>query len=147
MAGDHVLHAVGLGPVQQMAELHIFIAVDAGVGRAARFIDADELFNDLLPEVGGEIQHFVGDIQRKGHLGGVLDVLLRTAGVKAGLAQCFVAGEPHGDAGAVVARLLHQPRRHRAVHAAAHGDEGAGLAIRGLCGHKFSFGAFSTLRQ
>ena len=64
----------------------------------------------------------------------------------AGLAQCFVAGEPHGDAGAVVARLLHQPRRHRAVHAAAHGDEGAGLAIRGLCGHKFSFGAFNTLR-
>ncbi len=35
---DHILHAVGFGPVQQMAELHIFIAVDAGVRGAAGFV-------------------------------------------------------------------------------------------------------------
>ena len=36
VARDHILHAVCPGPVQQMAELHIFIAVDAWVRRAAR---------------------------------------------------------------------------------------------------------------
>ena len=136
---DHILHAVGFGPVQQVAELHIFIAVDAGIRGAAGFVDADEFFNDLLPEVGGEIQYFIGDIQRKCYLGGVLDILFRAAGMKAGLAQHLVAGEPHGDAGAVVARLLHQPCRHRTVHAAAHGNERPGLVLRGLCGHRFSF--------
>ena len=127
VARDHILHAVCPGPVQQMAELHIFIAVDAGVRRAARLIHADEFFNDLLPEVGREIQHLVRDIHGIRHLCRVLDVLFRAAGVKAGLSQRFVAGKPHGDAGAVIACLLHEPCRHRAVHAAAHGNEGTRL--------------------
>ena len=147
VAGDHILHAVFLCPVQQVAELHIFIAVDAGVGGTARLVDADKLFNDLRPEVGGEIQHLIRHIQRKGHLGGVLDILFRAAGLVAGLSQRFVVGEPHGDAGAVVACLLHQTGRHRAVHAAAHGNEGAGTVCRVLCGHRFSFYGFNILKQ
>ena len=147
VAGDHIFHAVGLRPAQQMVELHIFIAVDAGVRRAARLIHADEFFNDLFPEVGREIQHLVRDIHGIRHLCRVLDVLFRATGVKAGLSQRFVAGEPHGDAGAVIACLLHEPCRHRAVHAAAHGNEGArGPGRRVLCGHSFSFGVFNTLK-
>ena len=147
VAGDHILHAVFLRPVQQVAELHIFIAVDAGVGGTARLVDADEFFNNLRPEVGGKIQHLIRHIQRKGHLGGVLDILFRAAGLVAGLSQRFVVGEPHGDAGAVVACLLHQTGRHRAVHAAAHGNEGAGTVCRVLCGHRFSFYGFNILKQ
>ena len=147
MASDHILHAVFLCPVQQVAELHIFIAVDAGVGGAARLVDADEFFNDLCPEVGGEIQHLIRHIQRKGHLGGILDIFLRAAGLVTGLSQRFVVGEPHGDAGAVVARLLHQTGRHRAIHAAAHGNEGTGTVCRVLSGHKFSFYGFNILKQ
>ena len=126
VAGDHILHAVLCGPVQQVAELHIFIAVDAGVGGAARHVDADEFFNDLCPEVGGEIQHLIRHIQRKGHLGGILDIFFRAAGLVTGLSQRFVVGKPHGDAGAVVACLLHQAGRHRAIHAAAHGMRARG---------------------
>ena len=134
-------------PVQQVAELHIFIAVDAGVRGAARLVDADKFFNDLRPEIGGEIQHLIRHIQCKGHLSGVLDILFRAAGLVAGLSQRFVVGEPHGDAGAVVACLLHQTGRHRAVHAAAHGNEGAGTVCRVLCGHRFSFYGFNILKQ
>lgn len=147
MAGDHILHAVLCGPVQQVAELHIFIAVDAGVGGTARLVDADKFFNDLRPEIGGEIQHLIRHIQCKGHLGGILDILFRAAGLVAGLSQRFVVGKPHGDAGAVVARLLHQAGRHRAVHAAAHGNEGAGTVCRVLSGHRFSFYGFNILKQ
>ena len=126
VARDHILHPVRLGPREKMIEFHIFVAVDAGVGRTARFIDPDEFFDDLFPEIGGEIQHLIGDIHRERYLGGVLDVPLRAAGVESRLTQRFVAGEPHGDAGAVVAVLLHQPCRHRAVHAAAHRDQRPG---------------------
>ena len=38
----------------------------------------------------------------------------------------LVAGEAHGDAGAVETVPLHEPCRHRAVHTAAHGDERPG---------------------
>ena len=130
MARDHIVDAVGLGPAEQVVELHIFVAVDAGVGRAARLIHPNEFLDDLLPEIGGKIHHFIGDVHCKGHLGGVLDVLLRAAGVEAGLAQRLVAGQAHGDAGALAPGLLHQPGSHRAVHTAAHGNEGLGLVIR-----------------
>ena len=147
VAGDDILHPVLLRPAEQVVELHILVAVDAGVGGAARLIDPDEFFDDFLPEIGGEIQHLIGNIHRIGHLSGVLDILFRAAGVEAGLTQRLVPGEPHGDAGAVVPLLLHQPRRHRAVHAAAHGNEGArGPGRRVLCGHSFSFGVFNTLK-
>ena len=120
MARDHILHAMALSPAEQVVELHIPVAVDAGVGRAAHLVYPDEFFDDLLPEVGGEIQHLIGDIHRKGHLGGILDILFGAAGMETGLPQRLVSGEPH------------QPCRHRAVHTAAHGDECPG-ALRVLC--------------
>ena len=147
VAGDYIFHAVGLRPVQQMVELHVFITINAGVWGAASLIHPDKLLDDLFPEVGGEVQHLVRDIQGKGHLGGVLDVLFRAAGVETGLPQHLVVGQAHGDAGAVVPVPLHQPSSHRAVHAAAHGNEGVrGPGRRVLCGHSFSFGVFNTLK-
>ena len=83
VAGDDILHPVLLRPAEQVVELHILVAVDAGVGGAARLIDPDEFFDDLLPEIGGEIQHLIGNIHRIGHLGGVLNILFRAAGVEA----------------------------------------------------------------
>ena len=41
VAGDDILHPVLLRPAKQVVELHILIAVDAGVGGAARLIDPD----------------------------------------------------------------------------------------------------------
>ena len=102
-----------------MVELHILVAVDAGIGRAAGLVDPDELVDDLLLKIGGEVQHLVGDVHRIGHLGGVLNVPLGAAGVQPLGVHGLVAGEAHGDAGA--------------VHTAAHGDEGTGAAGSVLC--------------
>ena len=129
MARDHIVDAVGVGPAEQMVKFHVFVAVDAGVGRAARLIHPDEFLDDLLPEIGGKIHHFIGDVHGKRHLSGILDIPFRAAGVETGLSQRLVAGKPHGNARALTARLLHQPCRHRAVHAAAHGNEGLGRVL------------------
>ena len=128
VACDHILHPMLPCPGEKVVELHIPVAVDAGIRGAARLIDPDEFFDDLFPEVGGEIQHLIGDIHRIRHLGGIFDVLFRAAGVKAGLAQRLVAGEPHRNTGAGIALLLHQPGCNRAVYAAAHRNERTGAA-------------------
>ena len=133
VAGDDILHPVLLRPAEQVVELHILVAVDAGIGRAAGLVDPDELVDDLLLKIGGEVQHLVGDVHRIGHLGGVLDVPLGAAGVQPLGVHGLVAGEAHGDAGAVEAVPLHEPCRHRAIHTAAHGDEGTGAAGSVLC--------------
>ena len=133
VARDHIVQPVGLGPAEQVVELHILVAVDAGIGRAAGLVDPDELVDDLLLKIGGEVQHLVGDVHRIGHLGGVLDVPLGAAGVQPLGVHGLVAGEAHGDAGAVEAVPLHEPCRHRAIHTAAHGDKGTGAAGSVLC--------------
>ena len=133
VARDHIVQPVGLGPAEQVVELHILVAVDAGIGRAASLVDPDELVDDLFLKIGGEVQHLVGDVHRIGHLGGVLDVPLGAAGVQPLGVHGLVAGEAHGDAGAVEAVPLHEPCRHRAIHTAAHGDEGTGAAGSVLC--------------
>ena len=101
VACDHILHPMLPRPGEKVVELHIPVAVDAGVRGAARLIDPDEFFDDLLPEVGGEIQHLIGDIHRIRHLGGIFDVLFRAAGVKAGLSQRFAAAHRNERTGAV----------------------------------------------
>ena len=62
-------------------------------------------------------------------LGGVLNVPLRAAGVQALGVHGLVAGEAHGDAGAVETVPLHEPCRHRAVHTAAHCNQGTLFSI------------------
>ena len=133
MARDHMIQPVRFCPAKQVIELHISVAVDAGIGRTAGLVDPDEFVDDLFLKVCRKIQHLVGNIHRIGHLGGVLNVPLRAAGVQALGVHSLVAGEAHGDAGAVETVPLHEPCRHRAVHTAAHGDERPGAAGSVLC--------------
>ena len=133
MARDHMIQSVRFCPAKQVIELHISVAVDAGIGRTAGLVDPDEFVDDLFLKVCRKIQHLVGNIHRIGHLGGVLNVPLRAAGVQALGVHGLVAGEAHGDAGAVETVPLHEPCRHRAVHTAAHGDERPGAAGSVLC--------------
>ena len=133
MARDHIVQPVRFRPAKQVIELHIFVAVDAGIGRTAGLVDPDEFVDDLFLKVCRKIQHLVGNIHRIGHLGGVLNVPLRAAGMQTLGVHGLVAGEAHGDAGAVETIPLHEPCRHRAVHTAAHGDERPGAAGSVLC--------------
>ena len=43
-----------------MIELHISVAVDAGIGRTAGLVDPDEFVDDLFLKVCRKIQHLVG---------------------------------------------------------------------------------------
>ena len=126
MTGDYVVQIVLLCHLQQRGKAHGSVAVDAGIGRAAGFVDTDKLVNDPLPEGPGEVHDLIGHIQLEGHLLGVLNVLGRTAGGELSQTAARLAVLPHGDAHAAVALLLHQIGGDRAVNAAAHGDEGAG---------------------
>ena len=142
MPGDHIVQPALPGKVQQLVKFHIAVAVNAWVGRTAVFIDADEFFDDLILEVRRKVQHFIGDIQLKRHLGGIVDVPLGTAGMKAPQPDILVAVQPHRCADAIIALLCHQVRSHRAVHAAAHGNQGGVFVCYGhfltplYCGRK-----------
>ena len=109
--------------LQKLIKLHIAVAVNARVGRSASLIHANEFFDDLLFKIQCKVQHLVGDIQLKSHFGGIVDIPLRAAGVKRIQADIRIPVQPHGRAAALIALLQHQIRRHRAVHAAAHGDQ------------------------
>ena len=61
------------GEIQQLFELHEAVAVDAGVGRAALLVGADEFVDDLLLKIRREVEDFVGNIELKGDLARVLD--------------------------------------------------------------------------
>ena len=74
MARDHIIQPVCFRPAKQVIELHISVAVDAGIGRTAGLVDPDEFVDDLFLKVCRKIQHLVGNIHRIGHLGGVLNV-------------------------------------------------------------------------
>ena len=124
VAGDHPFIAVLQGIIQQLVELHDPVAVDAGIGGAARLIGAHKFLNDGLPEVHGKIQNFIGNVQLKGHGGRIVNVFLRAAGVKLPQADVLIAVQAHGGPHAVVPPTLHQAGGYRTVHAAAHGDEG-----------------------
>ena len=117
---------------EHFIELHVAVAVDAGIGRAASFIRCYEFFYDFLAEFIGVIDDLKWDIQLERHIGGILYIFCRAAGVKTALAKILVLVQAHGCAHAAVTRLFHQVGRDRAVHAAAHSDQRAGCVFHGV---------------
>ena len=109
--------------IEQLVEFHEAVAVDAGIGRAALLIGADELFDDLILKIRSKIKHLIRNVELKRNLARVLDVLLRTAGTEIARTKILVAVKTHGRAHAFVALLSHEKSRARAVDAAAHCDE------------------------
>ena len=120
-----------LGPVIELFVLHEAVAVDAGIGRAACLVGLHKAADHLLLEVVGEVEDIVGHVHGSGHLPGILRVRQRTAGIGAADADILIVIELHGDADAVIAGLLHERSRHRAVYAAAHCDQS--FLLHALC--------------
>ena len=100
----------------------MFIAVDAGIGRAAGFVFADKAVDNAAFEAGAEVEHIVRYLQLVGDKFGVFHVAQRAAGAVLFQPQVFVREHPQGDAGHVVALLLQKHGGSRAVDAATHGD-------------------------
>ena len=82
MSRDDVIQSVAFGEIQQLIKLHIAVTVDTRVGSTACFISAYELSENTVLEVKGEIKHLIGNIQLKCDFGGVINIPLRTTGMK-----------------------------------------------------------------
>ena len=126
VTGNDVFAAEGASALIQQLELHVAVAVDAGIRGLAVLVGADEP-PDNVPL---ELVHEVENVELHAHrIGGVSRVL----GVVGGAAGFFGAGavgaaaQLHCDAYAVVAPLNHERRRDRAVNSSAHCDERGGL--------------------
>ena len=104
-------------PIQQRAELQAAVAVDAGVGRAARAV----LRHKMIHHIAAKGRHFIKYIELHAqpirHGPGIL-------GIVGAAAAAVVAGDQleHG-AVALITLLPQQQRRSRAVHPAGHGHQ------------------------
>ena len=103
--------------IQQRAELQAAVAVDAGVGGAARAVLRHEVIHHVTAEGIHFIEHIEFHAQPVGHRPGVL-------GVVGAAAAAVAAGDQlqHG-AVTVVALPPQQQRRGGAVHTAGHGHQ------------------------
>ena len=109
--------------LQQRAELHLVVAGEAGVGRAAAGVLADEVVDDVFLELALQVEHVVADAERVGGGAGVVRVFDGAAAlVVAGGAGVLLRPEAHGDADDVVTLAGKQARGDGRIDAAGHGD-------------------------
>jgi hypothetical protein len=129
MAGDQGVGVEIQGRAQQVAELDGLVAAHAGNGRLAPQIGVGEIVDDRGAEAVLEVDDVVRDADGVGHPPGIVDILAGTAGAGPPRRLAVVV-ELHGYADHVVAFLGQQGGGHRAVDAARHGDDDAGIAGR-----------------
>ena len=123
MAGYHGVAAQLPGPVEELAEFQIPVAVDAGIGGAALIIGVHEFVHDLPVEFLGEVEHIVPDAQPVGHTPGILHIVQGAAGFPTLGGSDLAVIQPHGGSDTFIACFLHQKSRHGAVHSAAHSNQ------------------------
>ena len=123
MAGDDILASQLLGPVQQGTEFQVAVAVNAGAGRVAPLVAADEFVHDRFPEGILKIKGIVGHSHAAGHAFCVLHIVQGAAGALLIFPQNIVAEQSHGGADARIARLLGQKGCYGTVYTAAHADK------------------------
>ena len=124
MAGRERRGAEPCGRLQQVVELDLLVAGDAGDRRLALEIAVGERAHHRLGEARLVVEHVMRDLQRVGHAARILDVLAGAAGALAADRLAMVV-ELERDADDVVAFGLQQRRDHRGVDAAGHGDDHA----------------------
>jgi hypothetical protein len=115
MARGDLLGAQAHGVVQEGLELDLGVAQHVRVGRAVGLVLAQELGEDAVLVLGGEVDVLDLDADDLGHAGGVDEVLAR----RAELAVVVVFPVLHEDADHLVALLLEQPGADGGVHPAA----------------------------
>ena len=118
----HAVHLQLFGAAQQLFKLDKAVAVNAGVGRPALLIGADEPRNHGFLKAVLEIIHIIGNVNFAANTARVLNVIKRAAGFFLLFADVVVVEQLEGNARAVAAAFFHQIGGNRAVHAAAHGD-------------------------
>ena len=122
VSGSDGIAAEQLSPPQQVPELGVGIATDAGVGRAAARVLRDEVVDDVAGELILHVEDVVGDAQRIGDPARVHDAVQPAAGARRSR-LLLVAEGLHGRADELVALLGQQRGRHRGVDPSGHGHQ------------------------
>ena len=81
MAGHQRCGAELLGTRHEIGKLDGLIAADARHRRFAAQIAVGEIIDHRLPETRFEIEHIVGDVERRRHPARIVDVLAGAAGL------------------------------------------------------------------
>ena len=109
VAGRQHVGAEVLGGLEQIGELHVLVAGDAGDRRLAGDIGAGERLDHLFAKARLVIEHVMGNAEPRGDVARVVDVLPGAAGAFAVGRRAMVV-KLHRDADDVVA-LARQQRR------------------------------------
>jgi hypothetical protein len=126
VAGRQAVGAEQPGPLDQVAELDVAVALQAGVRGAARGVLVDEPVDDGAAELGLHVERVEGDADPGAGQAGVVHRRDAAAGICPAV-LVVRREEAEVDADDAVALLPHQEGGDGAVDAAAHGDD-AGLA-------------------
>ena len=129
VAGGQGLGAEVAGDAQELLELDLLVAANARDRRLAGEVGVGEVVDHRRLEPPLEVEDVVGDADAVGDPAGIVDVLAGAAASRPARGLAMVI-ELQGNADDVVALLFQQRRGDRAVDAARHGDDDAGLARR-----------------
>ena len=132
MAGGDLLGAQSHRVVQEGLELDLGVAQHVRVGRAAGLVLAQELGEDAVLVLGGEVDVLDLDADHVGHRRRVDEVDVGGAV----LAVVVVFPVLHEDADDFMARLLEQPGGHGGINAAGQPDDDA--LLLGIHGARLS---------
>ena len=124
MAGRERRGAQARGRLQEIVELDLLIAGDAGDRRLALEIAVGERAHHRVGEAALVIEHVMRDLEQIRDAPRVLDVLASATGALAPDRLAMIV-ELKRDADDVVAFGLEQGRDHRGVDATRHGDDHA----------------------
>ena len=114
------------GRREQVVELDVLIAGDAGHGGLARHIGVGKAVDHLGAEAALVVEHVMGDAEARRDSAGVVDILPRAAGALApGGGAVVVELQRHPDD--VISLALEQSGHDREVHTAGHGYHDARL--------------------
>ena len=120
VTGGHIVHLDLPRTAHQLAELHIPVAVDAGVWGQPMQVAVRKGLHDGAAEVLCEVEHIVLQAQPVADGFGVVHIPKRTAGGFHPRPNIFVVEQAHGASHHVISLLLQQAGGYGAVYPAAH---------------------------
>ena len=129
MAGRQNVGAEIARGIEEVGELDVLVAGDAGHGRLAGRIALGEGIDHLLAELALVIEHIMRNAEARRDLAGVVDVLACAARAGA-MRRLAVVVKLQGHADDVIALRLQERGDHGRVDAAGHGDDDARIGRR-----------------
>ena len=124
VAGGERLGAELAGGVEKIVKLDRLVAGDTGHRRLAGDVARRETVDHRIAKALLVVENVVRDAEGGGDAAGIVNVLPGAAGALA-VGRLAMVVELQGDADHIVAGALEQPRNHRGIDPARHGDDDA----------------------